>query len=179
SWATTTPGPWGRPCTSPSRSPPRISWRRSAPTCVWIGASADDLLAHPGGGRRSGHQHHPFGDAAPRGVRGGDGGRRGGGHRPDPAAAARPRHPGRDEAARDIQQRLQPTVPSALAGLEVGAMLRPSTMVGGDFFDIFPMGERIGVAVGDVSGKGIPAALLMVMVRTLLREIARGLSEPA
>ncbi|HXL46523.1 MAG TPA: response regulator, partial [Candidatus Binatia bacterium] len=73
------------------------------------------------------------------------------------------------EAARDIQQRLQPTVPSALAGLEVGAMLRPSTMVGGDFFDIFPMGERIGVAVGDVSGKGIPAALLMVMVRTLLR----------
>jgi sigma-B regulation protein RsbU (phosphoserine phosphatase) len=83
------------------------------------------------------------------------------------------------EAARDIQQRLQPTVPSALAGLEVGALLRPSTMVGGDFFDIFPMGERIGVAVGDVSGKGIPAALLMVMVRTLLREIARGLSEPA
>ena len=83
------------------------------------------------------------------------------------------------EAARDIQQRLQPAVPSALAGLEVGAMLRPSTMVGGDFFDIFPMGERIGVAVGDVSGKGIPAALLMVMVRTLLREIARGLSEPA
>jgi serine phosphatase RsbU (regulator of sigma subunit) len=83
------------------------------------------------------------------------------------------------EAARDIQQRLQPIVPSALAGLEVGALLRPSTMVGGDFFDIFPMGERIGVAVGDVSGKGIPAALLMVMVRTLLREIARGLSEPA
>ena len=83
------------------------------------------------------------------------------------------------EAARDIQQRLQPPVPSALAGLEVGALLRPSTMVGGDFFDIFPMGERIGVAVGDVSGKGIPAALLMVMVRTLLRELARGLSEPA
>jgi sigma-B regulation protein RsbU (phosphoserine phosphatase) len=52
-------------------------------------------------------------------------------------------------------------------------------MVGGDFFDIVPMGERIAVAVGDVSGKGIPAALLMVMVRTLLREIARGLAEPA
>src|SRR6266540_6933137 len=83
------------------------------------------------------------------------------------------------EAARDIQQRLQPTVPAALAGLEAGALLRPSTVVGGDFFDIFPMGERIGVAVGDVSGKGIPAALLMVMVRTLLREIARGLKEPA
>jgi len=83
------------------------------------------------------------------------------------------------ETARDIQTRLTPSVPPELAGLETGAVLRPSTMVGGDFFDIVPMGERIAVAVGDVSGKGIPAALLMVMVRTLLREIARGLSEPA
>jgi sigma-B regulation protein RsbU (phosphoserine phosphatase) len=83
------------------------------------------------------------------------------------------------EAARDIQARLTPSVPSNLAGLEAGAVLRPSTMVGGDFFDILPMGDRVAVAVGDVSGKGIPAALLMVMVRTLLREIARGLSEPA
>jgi sigma-B regulation protein RsbU (phosphoserine phosphatase) len=83
------------------------------------------------------------------------------------------------EAARDIQTRLTPPVPPILAGLEAGAVLRPSTMVGGDFFDILPMGERIAVAVGDVSGKGIPAALLMVMVRTLLREIARGLAEPA
>jgi sigma-B regulation protein RsbU (phosphoserine phosphatase) len=83
------------------------------------------------------------------------------------------------EAARDIQARLTPAVPSTLAGLEAGAVLRPSTMVGGDFFDILPMGECIAVAVGDVSGKGIPAALLMVMVRTLLREIARGLTDPA
>jgi len=86
---------------------------------------------------------------------------------------------GRDlEAARDIQQRLLPPVPESLAGLEVGAALRSSTIVGGDFYDIVPMGARIGVAVGDVSGKGIPAALLMVMVRTLLREIARSLVEP-
>jgi sigma-B regulation protein RsbU (phosphoserine phosphatase) len=83
------------------------------------------------------------------------------------------------EAARDIQARLTPPVPPTLAGLQAGAVLRPSTMVGGDFFDILPMGERIAVAVGDVSGKGIPAALLMVMVRTLLREIARELAEPA
>ncbi|HKW92139.1 MAG TPA: SpoIIE family protein phosphatase [Methylomirabilota bacterium] len=87
---------------------------------------------------------------------------------------------GRDlEAARDIQQRLLPPVPASLAGLEAGAALRSSTVVGGDFFDVIPMGERLGVAVGDVSGKGIPAALLMVMVRTLLREIARSLVEPA
>ena len=87
---------------------------------------------------------------------------------------------GRDlEAARDIQQRLLPPVPARVAGLDAGAVLRSSTIVGGDFFDIFPMGERLGVVVGDVSGKGIPAALLMVMVRTLLREIARDLTEPA
>jgi sigma-B regulation protein RsbU (phosphoserine phosphatase) len=86
---------------------------------------------------------------------------------------------GRDlEAARDIQERLLPPVPATVAGLEAGAMLRSSTVVGGDFFDLVPMGDRIGVAVGDVSGKGIPAALLMVMTRTLLREIARDLEAP-
>ena len=54
---------------------------------------------------------------------------------------------GRDlEAARDIQQRLLPPVPSSVAGLEAGAVLRSSTVVGGDFFDIVPMGERFGVA---------------------------------
>ena len=87
---------------------------------------------------------------------------------------------GRDlETARDIQARLLPPVPPTLAGLEAGALVMPSAMVGGDFFDVFSMRDRIGVVVGDVSGKGIPAALLMVMVRTLLREIARELSDPA
>ncbi len=87
---------------------------------------------------------------------------------------------GRDlETAREIQSRLIPVIPAHLAGLQAGALLRPSMVVGGDFFDVVPMGERIGVAVGDVSGKGISAALLMVMVRTLLREIASPLSEPA
>jgi sigma-B regulation protein RsbU (phosphoserine phosphatase) len=86
---------------------------------------------------------------------------------------------GRDlEAAREIQTRLLPTMPAQLAGLEAAAALRSATVVGGDFYDLVPMGDRLGVALGDVSGKGIPAALLMVMVRTLLREIARGLVEP-
>ncbi|HET8578525.1 MAG TPA: SpoIIE family protein phosphatase [Methylomirabilota bacterium] len=86
---------------------------------------------------------------------------------------------GRDlESAREIQMRLLPQVPSQLAGLEAAAALRPSAVVGGDFYDLVPMGDRVGVALGDVAGKGIPAALVMVMVRTLLREIARGLREP-
>jgi sigma-B regulation protein RsbU (phosphoserine phosphatase) len=86
---------------------------------------------------------------------------------------------GRDlETAREIQARLVPTIPTRLAGLQAAAALRPSMVVGGDFFDLVPMGKSIGIAVGDVSGKGISAALLMVMVRTLLREIASSLREP-
>jgi CheY-like chemotaxis protein len=87
---------------------------------------------------------------------------------------------GRDlETAREIQSRLIPPIPERLAGLQAAAALRPSMVVGGDFFDVVPMGPRLGVAVGDVSGKGISAALLMVMVRTLLREVASARSEPA
>ncbi len=83
------------------------------------------------------------------------------------------------ETTREIQTRLIPAVPPRLAGLQTATALQPSMIVGGDFFDVVPMGDLIGVAVGDVSGKGIPAALLMVMVRTLLREIANGLADPA
>jgi sigma-B regulation protein RsbU (phosphoserine phosphatase) len=84
------------------------------------------------------------------------------------------------ETTREIQARLIPTVAPRLGGLETATALRPSMLVGGDFFDVVPMSDQlIGVAVGDVSGKGIPAALLMVMVRTLLREIAHGLADPA
>ncbi len=83
------------------------------------------------------------------------------------------------ETTREIQTRLIPAVAPRLGGLQTATALRPSMIVGGDFFDVVPMGDLIGVAVGDVSGKGIPAALLMVMVRTLLREIANELSDPA
>ncbi|MGH7332847.1 MAG: PP2C family protein-serine/threonine phosphatase [Candidatus Rokuibacteriota bacterium] len=83
------------------------------------------------------------------------------------------------ETTREIQARLIPAVAPRLGGLQTATALRPSMIVGGDFFDVVPMGDLIGVVVGDVSGKGIPAALLMVMVRTLLREIANGLSDPA
>jgi sigma-B regulation protein RsbU (phosphoserine phosphatase) len=46
----------------------------------------------------------------------------------------------------------------------------PAKSVGGDFFDFIPLGENLlGIAVGDVSDKGVPAALFMAMVRSLLR----------
>jgi len=53
------------------------------------------------------------------------------------------------------------------------AMMRPAKEVGGDFYDFFLIDEtRLGFAIGDVSGKGVPAAIFMAMSRTLLRATA-------
>ncbi len=54
--------------------------------------------------------------------------------------------------------------------IDVAATLVPARDVGGDFYDVFPIGKNhLCIAVGDVSGKGIPAALFMIRVITLLR----------
>lgn len=82
------------------------------------------------------------------------------------------------ETAREIQQRLLPASLPNLAGIEIGVALAPSKVIGGDFYDFVPMPGGIGIAVGDVSGKGIPAALLMVMTRTLFRAAAREAETP-
>ena len=77
------------------------------------------------------------------------------------------------EVAREIQMSLLPKVPPPTHGVELGAVLYSSEAVGGDFYDFLPMPDgTLGISVGDVSGKGIPAALLMVMVRTLFRVTA-------
>lgn len=82
------------------------------------------------------------------------------------------------ETAREIQFRLLPPSLPTLGGVEVGAMVVPTKSVGGDFYDFVPMPSGIGFVVGDVSGKGIPAALVMVMVRSLLRATASELIAP-
>lgn len=80
--------------------------------------------------------------------------------------------------AREIQFRLLPPSLPTMGGVEVGAIVTPTKSVGGDFYDFMPMPGGVGFAVGDVSGKGIPAALLMVMVRSLLRASASELVAP-
>jgi serine phosphatase RsbU (regulator of sigma subunit) len=72
--------------------------------------------------------------------------------------------------ASEIQKSMLPRSIPQLEGYEFSAAMIPAKSVGGDFFDFIPLGEDLlGIAVGDVSDKGIPAALFMAMVRSLLR----------
>ncbi len=69
-----------------------------------------------------------------------------------------------------IQQSILPRDFPVSANCEIYARMLPARVVSGDFYDFFPLDEnRLGFAVGDVSGKGIPAAIYMAVSRTLLR----------
>jgi serine phosphatase RsbU (regulator of sigma subunit)/CRP-like cAMP-binding protein len=72
--------------------------------------------------------------------------------------------------ASEIQKSMLPRSIPRMEGYEFSAAMIPAKSVGGDFFDFIPLGEDLlGIEVGDVSDKGIPAALFMAMVRSLLR----------
>jgi len=74
------------------------------------------------------------------------------------------------ETARSIQEKLLPHDMPAVPGFEFAATSIPSRQVGGDYFDFIETGEsRLGVAIADVSGKGIPAALLMANLQAALQ----------
>jgi len=72
--------------------------------------------------------------------------------------------------ARKIQQSFLPPKNPELAGLDISGINIPSEQVGGDYYDFIPIVEdQIGIAIGDVSGKGIPAALIMASFRASLK----------
>jgi sigma-B regulation protein RsbU (phosphoserine phosphatase) len=74
------------------------------------------------------------------------------------------------EIAREVQERLFPQELPEIQGLEYAGYCRPASGVGGDYYDFLALpGGRLGIAIGDVSGKGIPAALLMASLRASLR----------
>jgi sigma-B regulation protein RsbU (phosphoserine phosphatase) len=82
--------------------------------------------------------------------------------------------------ASGIQQMLLPRGTPRFNGLEIDARYQAAQKVSGDFYDLFPLSPtRLGVAVADVSGKGIPASLLMAICRTNLRQIAPRHDSPA
>jgi serine phosphatase RsbU (regulator of sigma subunit)/anti-sigma regulatory factor (Ser/Thr protein kinase) len=78
-----------------------------------------------------------------------------------------------------IQQNFLPTELPIKAGWNVNAFYRPAREVGGDFYDFIDLPDgRLGIVVGDVTDKGVPAALVMASTRSVLRSAAQRLVEP-
>ena len=75
--------------------------------------------------------------------------------------------------AREVQSQLFPQVLPALPGLELAAICRPARVVSGDYYDFIRTGQDcVGIALADISGKGIFAALLMASLQAALRSQA-------
>jgi sigma-B regulation protein RsbU (phosphoserine phosphatase) len=76
------------------------------------------------------------------------------------------------EVAREIQLAMLPKGTYRTVDIEICGMTRPANTVGGDFYDVLPLGDgRIIVTLGDVAGKGSPAALLMALLLAVLRTL--------
>jgi serine phosphatase RsbU (regulator of sigma subunit)/anti-sigma regulatory factor (Ser/Thr protein kinase) len=79
-----------------------------------------------------------------------------------------------------IQQTLLPKELPAIPGWHVDAFYRPARAVGGDFYDFIALDDgRLGVVIGDVTDKGVPAALVMATCRSMLRAAAQRHTSPA
>nr|WP_044200660.1 GAF domain-containing protein [Oscillochloris trichoides] len=82
------------------------------------------------------------------------------------------------EIARRIQANLFPSQLPHIHGLTIAARCLPARETGGDFYDVIDMGTRAGIIVGDVSGKSLPAAMLMAAARSTSRSEARNHETP-
>ncbi|MDF2967017.1 MAG: hypothetical protein K0Q93_795 [Nocardioidaceae bacterium] len=83
------------------------------------------------------------------------------------------------EVARLIQQNFLPKQLPELPGWQIAAYYRPAREVGGDFYDVIPLGDgQLGFVIGDVTDKGVPAALVMAATRSVLRASAQRLVNP-
>ena len=83
------------------------------------------------------------------------------------------------EVARLIQKNFLPHDLPQLEGWDVAAYYQPAREVGGDFYDVIPLPDgRVGFVIGDVTDKGVPAALVMAATRSVLRAFAQRSAEP-
>lgn len=81
--------------------------------------------------------------------------------------------------ARQVQQSFLPAGMPGVAGYEFGAENRPAQAVGGDFYNFYPLPEnRLGIAIGDVAGKGIAASLFMARLSSELSHFAPMFTDP-
>lgn len=83
------------------------------------------------------------------------------------------------EIARQVQMNFLPKTTPRLPGLGVASVCIPATEVGGDYFDFIPLdANRLGVVIGDVSGKGISAAFYMTLLKGLIKSQAQAQLSP-
>lgn len=81
------------------------------------------------------------------------------------------------DEAREVQQRLLPPETSAISGCEIQTTSRPANNVGGDYMDAMRLTDtQVGLCIADVSGKGLPAALLASGIQAAVRAYAPGRS---
>jgi sigma-B regulation protein RsbU (phosphoserine phosphatase) len=85
------------------------------------------------------------------------------------------------EIARRIQQDLIPQGGITNGAVIIDGFYRAAKGVGGDYYDFFPVSEtKLGIIMSDVAGKGVPAALMMIMIRTIFMSLVHsGITEPA
>ena len=82
------------------------------------------------------------------------------------------------QLATRVQRSFLPGERYSVPGLDIHATMHTAREVGGDFYDFFALDEhRVGIAIGDVVGKGVPASLFMAVTRTVIRATARHLEE--
>ncbi|HXW06585.1 MAG TPA: PP2C family protein-serine/threonine phosphatase [Vicinamibacterales bacterium] len=83
------------------------------------------------------------------------------------------------EIAREIQLAMLPRGTYTVADIQICGVTRPANTVGGDFYDVLPMPDgSVVMALGDVAGKGSPAALLMALLLAVLRTLVEERLEP-
>jgi serine phosphatase RsbU (regulator of sigma subunit) len=83
------------------------------------------------------------------------------------------------QLARSIQQASLPKEVPSLQGWQINPFYQPAREVGGDFYDFHLLSEdRLGVVVGDATGKGVPAALVMASARSMLRAVSQASNSP-
>jgi serine phosphatase RsbU (regulator of sigma subunit) len=84
------------------------------------------------------------------------------------------------EIAHQVQMRLLPDDIPIVKGYAIAALCEPAKEVGGDYYDFIKIGEdKIGLVIGDVTGKGLPAAIYMTLVKGIFQSYAENNSSPA
>ena len=78
-----------------------------------------------------------------------------------------------------VQRRLMPRDLPSLPGLTIAGECRPAGDMGGDYFDVFTMGKKLGICIADVVGKGLPAALMMSNLQAAVKVTAAEWLGPA